>query len=513
MIKNKLYLNGGAEGDRTPDLNAASVALSQLSYSPCFIKSFLCFIKSKVVKNNFILKDWLLCCYIACMSAFYLFRKYFLSSRSTSLIRMVAWICLLGLAVSVASLILIVSIMGGFGEAITSRLLTHEPHLIVHLKGDASERQNDEREILLFQLGVHGERLKSESGMKFDDGVVSVEQNPEIDKVNFVEMQELIVKTESGFIPVVAQGYSFKDFQDKKEQVERQALNYKFGLLEKTEAQTSLPTHASGEMEIQEGEDREIFVNDNLFYELGQELGSEAVLVPLMAFLLPPSLLPPVKKIKVKGVVEQRSNAKTQNLELYYRQGGLDFGRYSPLKYQAQIWFKDLKFYKKYQNLLSNFETSSWVERNSTLFFALKLEKFIMILFIVLAIIISCLGVSSALFLLITQKGQDIGIFHAMGLSQKKLVQVFVRMGFYLASLGILLGAFFGIIGTAFFKYNKFNILPEMYQDRTIPAIFDPVSYAFVILGAFLLAWLVCYFPTKYLSRINLVELLKITRH
>tara|TARA_B000000437_G_scaffold174421_1_gene130321 strand:- start:669 stop:779 length:111 start_codon:yes stop_codon:yes gene_type:complete len=28
------FLNGGAKGDRTPDLNTASVALSQLSYGP-----------------------------------------------------------------------------------------------------------------------------------------------------------------------------------------------------------------------------------------------------------------------------------------------------------------------------------------------------------------------------------------------------------------------------------------------------------------------------------------------
>ena len=66
--------------------------------------------------------------------SFYLFRRYFLSSRSGSLIRVVSWICLGGMTVSVAALILIVSIMGGFGKAIKSRLLSKEAHLVIQFK-------------------------------------------------------------------------------------------------------------------------------------------------------------------------------------------------------------------------------------------------------------------------------------------------------------------------------------------------------------------------------------------
>ena len=66
--------------------------------------------------------------------SFYLFRRYFFSSRSGSLIKLVSWVCLAGMTVSVAALILIVSIMGGFGKAIQSRLLDKETHLVIYFK-------------------------------------------------------------------------------------------------------------------------------------------------------------------------------------------------------------------------------------------------------------------------------------------------------------------------------------------------------------------------------------------
>ncbi|MCZ0933332.1 MAG: hypothetical protein OXJ52_09305, partial [Oligoflexia bacterium] len=63
--------------------------------------------------------------------SFYFFRRYFLSSRSGSLIKLISWLCLSGIAVSITALILIVSIMGGFGSAIKSRLLSKQAHLII----------------------------------------------------------------------------------------------------------------------------------------------------------------------------------------------------------------------------------------------------------------------------------------------------------------------------------------------------------------------------------------------
>ena len=161
---------------------------------------------------------------------------------------------------------------------------------------------------------------------------------------------------------------------------------------------------------------------------MGLASGHELTLIPLAGLLLPPNLMPPVKRFKVKGALPTNSTGK-EALSIYYKQGLMDFGDFSKINYRAEIKLYDPEQAPLYKNLFKNYEVQSWMERNSTLFFALKLEKFIMTLFLVLAFVISCLGVSSALFLLITQKGDDLAILHAMGLSPKGLIQNFYQSG------------------------------------------------------------------------------------
>ena len=244
--------------------------------------------------------------------------------------------------------------------------------------------------------------------------------------------------------------------------------------------------------------------------ETGLSPGDEITLIPLAGLLLPPSLLPPIKRFTVKGILQEASNEK-EAFSIYYKQGLIDFGDFSKIKYGAEIKLNDPNQVSIYQNLFKDHKVQNWMERNSTLFFALKLEKFIMTLFLVLSLLISCLGISSALFLLITQKGEDLAILHAMGLSQKEIVKVFTRVGLYLSFIGLFAGAFIGLSGTILLKYNSINLLPEMYQDRTIPAVFLPSHYLIILLGALLLAWISCYLPTRHLSHIKPAELLKIT--
>ena len=383
------------------------------------------------------------------MFSFYLFRRYFLSSRSSSLIRIVAWTCFLGLAISVAALILVVSIMGGFGESISSRLTQNQAHLTIHFKKQNLKNQIDS----FLQLAK----------VKYEEG---------IEDILFFESQELILKTSSEFQVVTAKAYSGKRFQQEKQG---------------------------------------IVLNSQAAYEMNLDTNDEVVLLPATALVFPPSMAPPLKKRTVLGITEPSQSQQTEKI-LLYSKGDLNFGQYSQVQNGAELMLKNPEEYLTYKKLFQDFDVVTWVDKNSTLFFALKLEKFIMVLFIVLAIIISCLGISSALFLLITQKSKDIGILHAIGWSQKELVKTFTRLGFFLSMIGIFVGVAIGVAGSAFFKYNSWNILPAMYQDRTIPATLDPLSYILITIAALLIAWLTCYLPTKYLAHMNPSKLLKISR-
>ena len=423
--------------------------------------------------------------------SFYFFRRYFLSSRSGSLIKLISWLCLAGIAVSVTALILIVSIMGGFGEAIKSRLLSKQAHLTIEFNKNPFPIKKNTSSIKkegLFFSAPKPERFFAN---------LTKEQKEGIKNILVFETQELILKSEQGFKGVSARGYSKQEWEKK---LETALTNETFSL------ENSFISSAPSPLKIES--EKEILLSHELSLETGLSTNDTAIFIPLTGLLLPPNLPPPIKTFKIKAVL-QPAETLQENFSIYYKQGSMNFGDFSRTKYKAELKLSHPEKAIAYQKLFKNYKTKNWMEQNSSLFFALKLEKFIMTLFLILAFVISCLGISSALLLLMTQKREDIAILKAIGSSQKEIVKTFTKMGVYLSSLGIALGTVVGILGTLFLKYNRFNFLPEVYQDRTIPAVFMPLNYFIILIGAFALAWFFCYLPSRYFSRIKTVELLK----
>ncbi|MCY4321095.1 MAG: FtsX-like permease family protein [Bdellovibrionaceae bacterium] len=412
--------------------------------------------------------------------SFYFFRRYFLSSRAGSLIKIISWLCLAGVTVSITALILIVSIMGGFGEAIKSRLLSKQAHLTIYFdKNPFSFKKLDGLKI------------------KFLFPNLTQEQSARIKSSHIFETQELILKSKQGFKGVSAIGYSDDKWNKELENSLKDSEDF-----QNTYIPPTIPYAPNRKLE------KEILLSHELSLETGLSIHDTISFIPLTGLLLPPNLPPPIKSFKVRAILPPSEKLK-DNFSIYYKQGLMDFGDFSKVSYKAELQLKDPEKSKEYQQLFKNYKTTTWIEQNSNLFFALKLEKFIMTLFLILAFIISCLGISSALLLLMTQKKSDIAILRAMGSSQKEIVRIFTRIGFFLSSLGIVIGFSIGIFGTFLLKHNHFNLLPEMYQDRTIPAVFMPFNYIIILTGALILSWFFCRLPSQYFSRIETVELLK----
>lgn len=479
--------------------------------------------------------------------SFYLFRRYFFSSRSGALIKTISWICLAGMAVSVAALILVVSIMGGFGQAIKSRLLSKEAHLVIQFENSPfsggyfpsqlknkplfqelkpnqtdsagrrpiiGQEQNPAKNKQAVKAGSKQIAEKQNSSLFLDKeeppiifSGLTQEQKEGIQSAFVFETQDLILKTSEGFKGIVAVGYSKKQWGKKILQSVVFEQSGDFGHLMAGSDFAGAAGRRNQPFLLQPQSEKEVLISHELSLGAGLFPGDELNLIPPTGLLLPPGLLPPVKTFTVKGVLQNTE----KDFAVYYQQGKMDFGDFSKINYRAEIQFKNPDKAPMYQSLFQQHKTQNWMERNSTLFFALKLEKFVMTLFLVLALVISCLGLSSALFLLMTQKVEDLAILNAMGLTQGEITVVFTRLGFFLALMGLLSGAFAGLAGTVFLKYNSWNILPEMYQDRTLPAVFMPLNYFVIVSLALILSWLSCYFPTRYFSRIRPADLLKAT--
>ena len=385
--------------------------------------------------------------------------------------------------------------MGGFGEAIKSRLLSKQAHLTIEFNENPFPLKKNAKSVK--KTGLFFDELQPE--LFFSN--LTKEQEEGIKKAIVFETQELILKSEQGFKGVSARGYSDQNWNKILETTQRPE-----DILLQNNFIYSNPAPFSAPLKIDS--EKEILLSYELALETGLSVNDTITFIPLTGLLLPPNLPPPIKNLKIKAILSP-SETTQESFSIFYKQGMMNFGDFSKVNYKAELKLKQPEKVIEYQKLFENYKTKNWMEQNSNLFFALKLEKFIMTLFLILAFVISCLGISSALLLLMTQKKEDIAILQAIGSSQKEIIKIFTRMGVFLSSLGISLGAGLGVLGVLFLKYNRFNLLPAMYEDRTIPAVFLPLNYLIILIGAFALSWIFCYLPSWYFSRIKIVELLK----
>jgi lipoprotein-releasing system permease protein len=164
------------------------------------------------------------------------------------------------------------------------------------------------------------------------------------------------------------------------------------------------------------------------------------------------------------------------------------------------VWTPDGSNIKSLNNDVDKFSDVSaetWMDRNSSLFYALKLEKLVIGTFLGLAGLIAGSSILSVLALLMSQKKRDVAILKTLGLSNKATVRIFTQMGLMLASFGLLPGLLIGTATSFYIQKNPVNVLPDIYYDSQIPALVDwTLVFAVLVIG-FLICWLGAWYPAR----------------
>ncbi|MEX0915304.1 MAG: lipoprotein-releasing ABC transporter permease subunit [Wenzhouxiangellaceae bacterium] len=92
------------------------------------------------------------------------------------------------------------------------------------------------------------------------------------------------------------------------------------------------------------------------------------------------------------------------------------------------------------------YRVRDWTQQNANWFRAVQLEKTMMFIILSLIIVVAAFNIISTLVMLVTDKQADIAILKTMGLSPGKVMQVFVVQGMSIGVIGTLLGTVGGIL-------------------------------------------------------------------
>jgi lipoprotein-releasing system permease protein len=393
------------------------------------------------------------------MLSWMIFRHYLLSRRSGSLVRLIAWLCMAGVGIGVASLIIVLSVMNGFNIKIRQNMLNVEPHLVIsNLKSDQAD--------LVHKLIPSG-----------------------IESFWYAENQDVVLRTADGvFSGAIAKGLQPQGIRDWLKHVWKPRSND--------------PTYGKQpDMNTLELGPHQAVIGVDLASNLGVFDGDDLFVIPPETLLMPKGEVPKYEKVTIKGIISTQMPDIDGKLFIYNSdntmkgwwknsasiENGFEIRLTNP--YDAD------KLAEKIRTLGQKIQ--SWHERNTALFFALKMESLAMTIFLSLAVLITSFSIVSVMVLLITQKRREMGMLQAMGFSKKATRRAFTLVGVYLSVIGVGAGVIFGCTVALLMDYFPIEVLPDIYYDSTLPAHLSSNIVIGVIVGAAILASIGAYVPVR----------------
>ena len=159
-----------------------------------------------------------------------------------------------------------------------------------------------------------------------------------------------------------------------------------------------------------------------------------------------------------------------------------------------------------------------WRQMNSALVQALEVERVAMFVVLSLIVLVAVFNILSSLIMLVRAKTRDIAILRTMGASRRGMMKVFVTVGVTIGSLGIVLGVILGAI-FLFFRQNIVNAIqaltgqnlwdPSVRFLTDLPSKTDPFEVTAIVLTALILSFLATLYPAYKAAGTDPVQVLR----
>ena len=394
--------------------------------------------------------------------------RYLRAKRRTRFVSFITLISLLGIAVGVAALIVILSVMNGFESELRNRLLSMSAHGYV--------------------TGVDG--VTNNWRLLVDE----VSAEPGIAAAAPLVQMEGMIRSGRKLRAVLVNGID--------PAYEKRLSGPWINML-------------AGDLDALQPDSRAIILGRLLAMDLGVRLGDGVVL------LIPRpvgdgTMQPVLERFVIRGVFEigiQEHDGRLALVNARDAAGILSLGdEVSAVRFRAEDVMAAAALARALENRLGNVKSSDWSIENASYFRAIRLEKMIMSLILSLIIGVAAFNIVASLVMVVTDKTNDIAILRTLGMGTSGVVRVFFVQGAVIGWAGVILGVALGVviainvpvIAPAIERLLGFQIMPgDVYYVTRIPSELDWAHVATIGIGAFILTSLATLYPARRAARIN----------
>ncbi|WP_420604642.1 lipoprotein-releasing ABC transporter permease subunit [Methylobacterium sp.] len=157
---------------------------------------------------------------------------------------------------------------------------------------------------------------------------------------------------------------------------------------------------------------------------------------------------------------------------------------------------------------------TDWRQRNRTFFGALEVERNVMFLILSLIVVVATLNIVSGLILLVRDKSSDIAILRTMGATPGTVMRVFLINGALIGVVGTLSGLALGVLITLNIKPIQRVLFPSAWDPTVrflaeIPAEMNSSEIAVVVLTSIALSLVATLYPSWRAARLDPVQALR----
>jgi lipoprotein-releasing system permease protein len=147
-----------------------------------------------------------------------------------------------------------------------------------------------------------------------------------------------------------------------------------------------------------------------------------------------------------------------------------------------------------------------WAAMNKTTFRFLNTQKAVMFIILAFIVLVASFGIVSTLIMLIMKKRREISILKTMGATHSMILRIFVFDGLLIGSIGIGLGMIFATVAGLFLRQIHFPLAKSVYFFQTLPVEFSVINYLGVGVVSLLLVLIATLYPAWQASKITPVE-------
>jgi lipoprotein-releasing system permease protein len=170
------------------------------------------------------------------------------------------------------------------------------------------------------------------------------------------------------------------------------------------------------------------------------------------------------------------------------------------------------------QTLGHEFTASTWMEQNSTMLNAILVEKKVMMYIMFFIVVVAAFGITCTLITFVVMKTGEIGLMKAVGASHNQVMFAFVIQSVIVSVFGVASGLGLGLfalyIRNDFLhlmdRLTGFELFPaSIYGFSELPALIIPSDIVIICGGSLVICLLAAILPARHASKMNTVEALR----